>query len=381
MFEELLIFLIPISLYYENTNYLITFMLILQIINILRDNNLTLEDQYHKQREDSIIYVTMEYEDINYFEDILKNLEKRLIEYNDNYNKYQYSNKICYCKKNYIYYSKNLFFEDENYHYKFFIDKEKMKVHCYLNHEFIGGSYLLTLFYCFINTPQKSTQILFPKSNIFNLIYCLKLLYNYKSIPKVTESFIPLVNNKSNIKRYKKTYDLYLNQKFSTKTVIIYNILKKLYKALNLQRTLVCYLPIAFQEYPDIKNNIGVMCLSFNDNDTLETIDKQIYNSKYQILATNTLLLYNKFNKTKGTSLRKNIDVIISFMFAKEDKANFKVSWTYENIGEYPIYVAVASIMKNNKVEVTETITSNTSEFDLSFDNSYKQIEFSDYKL
>ena len=68
-------------------------------------------------------------------------------------------------------------------------------------------------------------------------------------------------------------------------------------------------------------------------------------------------------------------------MLAKEDKTNFKVSWTYENIGEYPIYVAVSSVMKNDKIEVTETITSNTSDFDLYFDNSYQEIPFSDYKL
>ena len=173
-----------------------------------------------------------------------------------------------------------------------------------------------------------------------------------------------------------------LNQKFSSKTVIIYNILKTLYKGLNLNRPLVCFLPIAFQEYPNIKNNIGVMCITFDILiDNLESIDKQIYYSKYQILATNTLLLYNKFNKTKGSSLRQNIDVIISFMLAKEDKTNFKVSWTYENIGEYPIYVAVSSVMKNDKIEVTETITSNTSDFDLYFDNSYQEIPFSDYKL
>ena len=380
MFEELLILLIPFSLYFENINYLITFLLVFQFIDIInrnKDENLTVEDHYQKQRNDSIIYVTIEYQDISYFENILENIEKRLIEYNDNYNKYQYTNKICYCEKNYIYYCKDKFIEDENYHYKFFIDKKKLKIYCCLNHEFIGGSYLLTLFYCFINTPQKSSKILFPKSNIYNLLYSFKFLYNYKTIPRVENSFIPLVTEKSDIKRYKKSYNISLNQPFSSKTIIIYNILKTLYKALNLNRPLICYLPIAFQEYENIKNNIGVMCLSFNKDDNLEILDKKIYDSKYHILATNTLLLYN-FNRKKGSHLRKNIDVIISFMLAKEEKSEFKVSWTYENIGEYPIYVAVASIMKNDIIEVTETITSNTSQFDL---DSYKEINFSDYKL
>jgi len=383
MFEKLLILLILLSLFYENINYLIALILIFQIIdisNIDKDDNLTIEDQYQRHRSDSIIYVIMEYEDENYFENILQNLEKRLIEYNENYNKYQNTNKICYSEKNYIYYCKYKFMDDDNYHYKFFIDRQKMKVHCYLNHEFIGGSYLLTLFYCFIDTPQKSSKILFPKSNICNLVYSLKLLYNYRNIPRVKDSFVPLVSQKSDIKRYKKCYDLSLDQKFSTKTVIIYNILETLYKALNLNRPLICYLPIAFQEHSNIKNNIGIMCISF-DNDTLETFDKKIYNSRYHILATNTLLLYNKFNRSKGASLRKSIDIIISFMLAKEDKAEFKVSWTYENIGEYPVYVAVASVMKKDKIQVTQTITSNTSELDLSFDDSYKEISFSDYKL
>jgi hypothetical protein len=92
MFEKLLILLLPLSVFYENINYLIAFILIFQIIDIVnrdKDDNLTIEDQYQKHRSDSIIYVTMEYEDENYFENILENLEQRLIQYNENYNKYQ----------------------------------------------------------------------------------------------------------------------------------------------------------------------------------------------------------------------------------------------------------------------------------------------------
>ena len=320
----------------------------------------------------------MEYDSENYFENILENLEHKLIKYNHNYNSYQSTNKIYYCN---IYYDKYKFLENNNYHYKFFIDRKKLKVYCYLNHEFIGGSYLLTLFHCFIEQPQKSSKILFPKSSIFNIIYCLKLLYNYNNI---TKSFIPLplVSKKNEIKRYKKYFNIPLNQKYSSKSVIIYEILKNIYKGLSLNRPLICYLPIAFQEYPNIKNNIGVMCIKFdNQNETVETIDKKIYYSRYQVAATNTLLLYKSFNKSKGSSVRKSVDVIISFMLAKENNADFNVSWTYENVGEYPVYVAVSSVMKNDEIEVTQTITLNTSCLDLSFDDSFNEINLSEYKL
>jgi hypothetical protein len=279
-----------------------------------------------------------------------------------------------------VYYDKKLFLEEEDYHYKFFIDKENLKIHAYINHELIGGSYLLTLFYSFVNTPQKSPEILFPKSSIFNLFYSLKLILNYKNIPKIKNDFLPLVNDKKEIKRYKNKYIIEKNTKFRSKTIILYNIMKTLHTCLNLKRPLICYLPIAFQNFKNVKNNIGLMWLSFEEKDTLESVEKKIYDARYQILATNSLLLYKSNSKNISSEVRKSVDAVISFMIGTEN-SDIDVSWTFENISEYPIYVSITSIMKENYIDITETLTCSTLKFDNSKYKNYYDVLFENYKL
>ena len=350
------------------------------------EENLTLEDQYQidinkkNKTKKSLIYVLVKYSDQLYFDNIIKNLNEKLISYVKNYNSIQDYKKIWFTKDNYVYYDKKLFMEEEEYHYKFFIDKENLKIYAYINHELIGGSYLLTLFYSFLNTPQKPTEILFPKSSIFNLIYSLKLILNYKNNPRIEKDFLPLVNTKEEIKRYKNKYTLNKYNEFHSKTIILYNIMKILHSCLNLKRPLICYLPIAFQNFKNVKNNIGLMWLSFDEKDTLETVEKQIYNSRYQILATNSMLLYKSNSKNISSDVRKSVDVVISFMLGTEN-SNIDVSWTFENISDYPIYVSITSIMKENYIDISQTLTCSTSKFDISKCKNFQETTFENYNI
>jgi len=388
---EFIVLLIPLSLYFYNINYFITGILLVKIYYLLTYSNLTIEDQYQtyinkkNKTKGSLIYVTMTYENKDCFDNIINEIEDRLLNFNNIYNSNNDYNLICYCRTNYIYYDKKLFLEEEDYHYKFFIDKDKLKIYSYVKHEYIGGAYLTNLFTSFINTPQKDNKILFPKSSLFNSFACLKLLYNYNNIPKIKDdNYIPLLENKKFMKRYISSYTLPIKNNYSTKTIIIYEIMKKIHKGLNLNRPLICYLPIAFQHYQNVKNNIGILWITYDPLiDTIDTIEKKLYDSRYQILATNFLLLY-KNNKIKNSiSIRKNVDCVISFLLAKDDQvnSNFISSWTYENISEYPIYLAISSIMKKNEIRITETITSSTPKFDLSFDYSFKEILLDEYKV
>lgn len=383
-----ILLLLPFSLFFYNINYFITIILLLNIYYLLT-SNLTIEDRYQmyinkkNKTKGSLIYVTMQYEDANYFNDIVKTIEDKLIKFNDVYNMNNDFDRICYCNNSYIYYDKELFLKENDYHYKFFIDQKNLKLYSYVKHEYIGGAYLTNLFTCFIHTSQKDNKLLFPESNLINFISVIKLLYNYKNIPKIT-NYIPLLEDKNNIKRYINQYILPIKNEFSSKTIIIYNIMKQMHKGLNLNRPLVCYLPIAFQHYPGVKNNIGILWITYDPLvDTLETIDKKLYESRYQIMATNFLLLFRN-NKIKNSiSIRKNVDCVISFLLAKdtEQNSNFISSWTYEYISEYPIYIAISSILKKNEIRITQTITSSTSNFDLSFDPSFKEVSLEEYKI
>lgn len=389
MFYVLL--LLPLSLYfnYTITNCFITLFLLYNIYKLLKnkENNLTLEDDYQKKiniknkTNGSLIYVTMKYNDKDFFNDILNNIQVRLCGYNTKYNSEQEYDKIISDSNHYIFFNKEDFLREENYHYKFFVDKINMKIYAYIKHEYIGGSYLLTLFYSFLKTPQPNLLKLFPKSSIFNIFFALKLLYNYKNIPKIENNdYCELVKNKNEIKRYRNNYILSKNQNFSAKTIILYNIMKKIHKSLNLKRPLVCYLPIAFQNYKNVKNNIGIMWLTFDpNNDSVETIDKKIYFSRYQIPATNSLLLYKKNKKNTSTEIRQNVDAVITFMIGTENES-FDVSWTFENISDYPIYISIASIMKEDHFDIYETITSSTPNLKIS-SNEFQEVELSEYKL
>lgn len=330
-----------------------------------KDN--TVEDIYQTERklkfkdEGALIHVRMKYHNNEEgLEEVLSSLENRLRKYNYEYNKVQLTNRI---DPNLIY-----IFENEDafhfcfqYHYKFLIDVKNQVIQAKVKHEFIGGAYLLELFYCFLKNTQKSSNKLFPKSRWSNIIFVPSLVWflNFK-LPVITP--LPLVSSDEQIERYKGSFTISNNSTCSSKTFVLYNILTTIYKALNLDRDLICYLPIAFQASEGIKNNIGLMWIIFNPYQSISEFASNIEKSKWQILASNACLhcLPSCF-KSLGKNVRSAVDVVVSFMLGADD-LDFEATWTFEHISDYPIYIAVASILKSNgDINITQTITSSTS--------------------
>jgi hypothetical protein len=156
-------------------------------------------------------------------------------------------------------------------------------------------------------------------------------------------------------------------RKKNVKATILYHIMQRLYYCLGIKklgRDLICYLPIAFYNTKNINNNIGIMWLTFNDTDTVETIKRKMDKNSYQIFATN-FLLYNGFlnKKSSSKSIRHNVDAVITILFT-EDNNNIQISWTYPSVADYPVYVAVHSRLAENTVHLTQTITVNTPNFE-----------------
>jgi hypothetical protein len=381
-----IILLLPLCLYFEFLYYFVTLFLLLDIVTLLKKNTKTLEDNYQlylrnkNKTKSSLIYVCISFENTLYFSDVIAKMEDKLQNYNDIYNFYNSTENICYCIKNYIYYNKKDFLDDEEYHYKFYIDKKNQKIITYIKHEYIGGAYLLSLFYTILNDNQKEIHEIFPKSSFLNLFLVPKLFFDCKNIPKIDHDLCNLVEDKKEIRRYKNNYILTKIDNVSTKTIIIYNLLCTVHKCLKLQRSIVCYLPIAFQHHKNIKNNIGIMWLVFDPSkESLEDLDKKINKSKYQALATNSLILYKNNDIKKGSEIRRGVDVVITIMLGKENN-NFEVSWTFENVSEYPIYAAITSIMRENEIHVTQTLTVCTKRFEIN-DKNFKFVNFKEYKI
>lgn len=280
----------------------------------------------------------------------------KLIKFNLDYNKLS-KNKITDV---FLFNKKKDFFDCKQYHYKIWLDIENLKFYTKLNHELIGGSNIGK--YCYIPF-EKEQKDNFYHSRFYHIFYAIKLIILRNKIPKI-QNPLPLFENCLNIQRYllKESFE----RKTNVKATIVFNILQRLYNCLNIKglgRDLVCYLPIAFYNTKNIYNNIGIMWITFNELDTVESIKKKMEKNVYQIFGTN-FLLSNGLLSTKSSSknTRKNVDAVITILFT-EDTNNIQLSWTYPSVADYPVYVAVHSRLAENTVHLMQTYTVNTPKF------------------
>lgn len=283
-------------------------------------------------------------------------MHAKLKKFNENYNKLS-TNKITDI---HLFETKKKFLKCKQYHYKIWLDIENRRFYGKLNHELIGGSNIGKFCYTAFAHEQKEN---FYHSRFYHIFAAIKLILLRNKLPKI-QSPLPLFENSMNIRRYmiRESFE----RKKNVKASIIYNIMLRLYYCLDLKsqgRNLVCILPIAFYNTKNINNNIGILWLTFNESDTVESINSQMEKNSYQIFGTN-FLLSNGLLSTKSSSknTRKNADAIITILFTNETN-NIQISWTYPSVADYPVYVAVHSRLAENNVYLTQTYTVNTPNF------------------
>jgi len=369
----------------------------------------TIEDDYQRKRanlnDGAIIVVSLEFNDVSdekakskeHLSEILSLLEDRLLEYNFNYDNLQFPFRL---HKPLVFYNRIDFHNCKRFHYKFLIDKENSKIIAHLKHEYIGGSYLLDLFYCCLKTKQPQTHVLFPKTNPLALLYTPFLLLDRMYASPVTP--LPLLSDversneiakydnatrfytgptgdsgpigydnlasqrrASEMRRFLCHYYMDLNNQGSYKVTIIHKLLSDIYRSLNLTRNLHCYIPIAFQPKHEVANNIGLFWIEFDPEMLICELEEQMQNNVYQTSVTNALLNYGPRLPYVGTEVRRNVDCVVSFMLGTEDAPDVDItaSWTFQNISEYPVYAAVASVKSGNRLSVTHTLTFSTPAF------------------
>jgi len=280
----------------------------------------------------------------------------KLSRFNENYNKLS-ANKITNIN---LFKTKKEFLNCKQYHYKIWLDMENQRFYGKLNHELIGGSNIGKFCYTAFANEQKDN---FYHSRFYNIFAAIKLIILRNQLPKIKQP-LPLFENIMNIERYitRESFE----RKNNVKASMIYHIMQRLYYCLNIKslgRDLVCILPIAFYNTKTINNNIGILWLTFNETDTVESIKRKMEKNAYQIFGTN-FLLSNGLLSTKSSSknTRKNADAIITILFTDETN-NIQISWTYPSVADYPVYVAVHSRLSENIVHLTQTYTVNTPNF------------------
>ena len=323
---------------------------------------ITVEDNYQhminkKNNTTQSIINSITYFDSNSINTINYDIAyKNLEEYNKDYNKLS-ANKINVVN---LFKNKEDFINCKKYHYKVWFDFDNKKFYSKINHELIGGSNMAK--YCYTAFPYKQKDN-FYHSRFLNLIPAIKLIFLRNLITKIKNP-IHLLENCLNIKRY--LHNESFERKTNVKATILYNIMQRLYNCLNiksLERDLVCILPIAFYNTKNINNNIGILWLTFNESDTVESIKRQMEKNAYQIFGSNFLLSSGLLStKSSSKNTRNNADAIITILFT-EDPNNIKFSWTYPSIADYPVYVAVHSRLSENTVHLMQTYTVNTPNF------------------
>ena len=325
-------------------------------------------------------------------------IEKKVTNFIQTYNKNcKYNNRISKQTNNGIFTDSKKYNEvNDDYHYKILLNTPNNTIYFQFKHKYIGGAYIRDLSSSLIDTEQSANEKFYPHSSFFNIIYVAKLLYNYNTIPKIDTALIEqytncklppaacckrlynpptllkLVESSSEIRRYVNTYTLdRADNTHSSRTIIIFNALKTLQKALDLNRSIVCYLPIAFNHVKGINNNIGIMFIDLREEDTINTFNKRFEENKYQALATNFLLVNNvhKLFGYNAEKVRNMVDVVLTSTYytcddMNEDKES-RLYWSYENVGNYPIYFAISSCILKDKIIVSQTITSNAGEIKL----------------
>lgn len=368
-------------------------------------NDLTEEDWYQAQKEDDgkIVLKIIKTNTLN--SDII---DEKITKFVESYNKIcKYNNRIFKHISNWIFSDINKYNEvTDDYHYKILTDTPNNTIYFQFKHKFIGGAYIRDLSVSLINTEQLPNEKFYPHSSFFNIIYLAKLLYNYRTIPKIDTQYIEnyskinlpqktyckriykppillkLIDSPSEIRRYVNSYTIdrtidntidstidSTSNTPSSRTVIIFNALKTIQKALNVNRPIICYLPIAFNHVKGINNNIGIMFIDLRCEDTINTFNKRFEENKYHALATNFILVNNlhKLFGHNGNTVRNLVDVVLTFVYytCDDNDKETRLHWSYENVGNYPIYFAISSCIINDKIVVAQTITSNIGEIKL----------------
>ena len=267
---------------------------------------------------------------------------------------------------NHIYTTMDEFNQCREYNCKLFADYDSNKITACVDHSQIGGSKLAWL--AFIGNDKRKQKDLFYHSHWWFGFYALRLLWNKNNIPKSLYP-LPLYREPHEIKRYMYKYKF--DRTTSVKATILYNVLRDLYKCCSLDRPLVCYLPIAFHPTEYVYNNIGIIWLTYDQSDTIQSIAEQLERNKYQALATNFLVQYHFLTSSNGTKVRNEVDAVIT-MITSEENPDVEVSsksWTFYNIPDYPIYVSISSILQSNTVHITQSLTVSTPTFDIKNSN------------
>lgn len=297
---------------------------ILKIFNIIykvcKIENM--EDKYHIEKKDNNNLMNkVKLEFVNEKElELVKNNIRNIIENNDFLNKYNITTESILNKTN----------------NKLFVVYNNYNIYIYFNHYYISGSTMFLLLNNIVNGKAPKFLKTNPLYGILYLpyyIYDMMLLQKKKYI-KTDKQIVHYMIDKNNIIMFNKKFCLYLS------------ILQKIYISLQMKNDMIVAITLAFDELQYINNNVGVIIIKYNINDTLEILEKKIKNASYQAYVSN-FILNCPFPSLVNFELRDYVDCVISSMYIKSD-LDFKIGWNCCKPTIEQMYVGSVSILHSN---------------------------------
>ena len=283
------------------------------------------EDQHHSLKAKStqiedFIEMTMNYNNKEDYNNFIKNL------HNDH-------NKILFEK-----YQKFMIHKKK---------KKKFKYSIYANHSKISGRELFNIYLSIFKNDlygYLTTSIL--KGFVTIPLFLCKL-YSLESVE---------IKRGTECKRMFKKRTI-PNEK-DKRYIVLLDAMQDVYKMLKLKDndTMNVMLTASFNEDKDIKNNVGVVIIQYNQNDDIISIKKKIKDQMYQFYASNTLIhIPVKFD---GYDIRKHIHCVITSGYIKTDE-DFDFYWYAGKTPTEPIYCGIMSQIKEKEVIIHKSYTTN----------------------
>ena len=217
---------------------------------------------------------------------------------------------------------------------------------CNLNHKLFGDDFFVKFAYNIFdqkwNPIKNNWKILF---NLKAYFISIKWFLTKKTLIKKSEEY---VNLKEEVE-FTITTD---NTTYISKRVrVYYLVLKKICELCNVRYIKVA-IPQPFESTSTIRNNVGVVFITFYDNITIEQFNVLWDCNKYTALLTNYISRYNFF--IDNGSIRKNCDVILSALSCETGNLYDDVIIYFEP-GSNPIetvYISSFTSIKGNKLKV-----------------------------
>ncbi len=333
------------------------FIILLIILKIY--TNETSEDKYHKdvhkdyKKINDSPLVEVRFNNKKHFETIYNNIKYNKI-FSNHYNSIKKYNP------NFILTDEDILSRNSNI-LKLNFNKEKNIFSFLLNHYYLGADSFLRIKSDIMN--QKCIN--YPSSNFKSFILLPKFFYDYYSfINEPSFKALPRINKP---KRYTENIIFNINEykTYKKRTYILYKVLQKLYKYLQLNRPLRVMFPVPFKRFNRINNNVGAILLIFKGNETIEEFICEFEKKQYMALASNFLLI-SKINTlfTNNYKLRNQIDVVLTSIYSKKiPELEYSLNWSTQILPSESVYVGIYSRVGESNITTNITYSVATSSF------------------